>query len=86
MSSQAMKWWNDLWLNEGFATYMENIETSYVKPDERIADHFNVDILQVALSKDHSGYSHSISVDVRRVGGEVRGARTNPVWRSIMKD
>lgn len=61
----TMKWWNDLWLNEGFATYMENIGTSYVEPDWSMADQFNIDILQVALSEDQSSYSHPISVDVK---------------------
>ena len=27
------KWWDDLWLNEGFARYMENVGTNGVRPD-----------------------------------------------------
>ncbi|KAL9985905.1 hypothetical protein ACROYT_G008358 [Oculina patagonica] len=61
----TMKWWNDLWLNEGFATYMENLGSSFVERDWNMTDQFIVDILQVALSEDQSSYSHPISVDVK---------------------
>lgn len=28
----TMKWWDDLWLNEGFATYMEHVAVDSVFP------------------------------------------------------
>lgn len=58
-----MKWWNDLWLNEGFATFMENIGASFVEPNWSMMDQFVVKKLQVAFSEDQSSYSHPISVD-----------------------
>lgn len=60
----TMKWWNDLWLNEGFATYVENIGCSMVEPTWRMMDQFQVDVLQTAFAEDQSSYSHPISVDV----------------------
>ena len=61
----TMKWWNDLWLNEGFATFMENIGASFVEPNWSMMDQFVVKKLQVAFSEDQSSYSHPISVDVK---------------------
>ena len=31
-----MKWWDDLWLNEGFATMMEYVGTHHVLPKARM--------------------------------------------------
>lgn len=32
----TMKWWNDLWLNEGFANYVEYIGTDHFRKDWRV--------------------------------------------------
>jgi len=31
-----MEWWNDIWLNEGFARYMEYISVEATYPDLKV--------------------------------------------------
>jgi glutamyl aminopeptidase len=32
----TLKWWDDLWLNEGFASYVEYKGVNYAHPDWQI--------------------------------------------------
>jgi aminopeptidase N len=34
--SVTLKWWDDLWLNEGFASYMEYKGVNHAHPDWQI--------------------------------------------------
>ncbi|XP_077297060.1 aminopeptidase N-like isoform X2 [Arctopsyche grandis] len=43
----TMKWWNDLWLNEGFATYMEYIGVNAIEPSWSMLDQFGLDRMNV---------------------------------------
>lgn len=29
----TMNWWNELWLNEGFASYVENLGVDHIHPE-----------------------------------------------------
>ncbi|KAG9355080.1 hypothetical protein JZ751_001793 [Albula glossodonta] len=60
----TMKWWNDLWLNEGFATYMQYTSIMKEFPDLEIGDDFLRMRFQ-ALSKDALNSSHPISATVK---------------------
>lgn len=60
----TMAWWDDLWLNEGFASFCEYIGSDIVKPEWQMQDQFVIDDLLRALYLDSLTTSHPISVPV----------------------
>ncbi|XP_045481382.1 endoplasmic reticulum aminopeptidase 2-like isoform X3 [Harmonia axyridis] len=60
----TMKWWNDLWLNEGFASFLEYLGVDSLFPEWEMLDQFILDKTQPALAQDALSSSHPISVPV----------------------
>ncbi|MDQ5971101.1 MAG: puromycin-sensitive aminopeptidase [Patescibacteria group bacterium] len=60
----TMKWWTDLWLNEGFASYMENLCTDHLFPEWHVWDLYLADRYAVALKLDALQNSHPVEVTV----------------------
>lgn len=60
----TMHWWTDLWLNEGFASYMENLCVDHMFPDWDVWDLYVADRYAVALKLDSLANSHPIEVEV----------------------
>uniref|UniRef100_A0A8C0Z0K2 Aminopeptidase n=1 Tax=Canis lupus familiaris TaxID=9615 RepID=A0A8C0Z0K2_CANLF len=56
----TMEWWNDIWLNEGFATYMELISLNATYPELQFDDGFCHTCFAV-IKKDSLNSSHPIS-------------------------
>jgi aminopeptidase N len=59
----TMKWWDDLWLNEGFANWMESRPLAAIRPDWNIAVDQAIDN-QAALSQDALTNTHPLHVNV----------------------
>ncbi|NXW65200.1 ERAP1 aminopeptidase, partial [Eurystomus gularis] len=59
----TMEWWNDLWLNEGFAKFMEFLSVSVTHPELRVEDHFLRRCFD-AMEVDALNSSHPISTPV----------------------
>lgn len=59
----TMSWWNDLWLNEGFATYMQYMSLQTVLPQLDIGNLF-LAVRFRAMDKDALNSSHAVSTDV----------------------
>ncbi|XP_017039730.2 glutamyl aminopeptidase [Drosophila ficusphila] len=56
----TMNWWNDLWLNEGFASFIEYLGVDAVYPEWKMRDQFIVSTLHAVLTLDGTLGSHPI--------------------------
>ena len=56
----TMEWWQDLWLNEGFATYIEYLGTYTSHAEWNFLDFFIVGDLHLALEVDGYNETHPI--------------------------
>lgn len=61
----TMEWWNDLWLNEGFATWVGWLAVDHLFPEWDIWNEFVTEDLQFALGLDALESSHPIEVPVK---------------------
>ncbi|MFY9457771.1 MAG: M1 family metallopeptidase [Candidatus Spechtbacterales bacterium] len=61
----TMKWWNDLWLNESFATLMGAKAVHYLFPEWKTWERFYVDDTASGLSLDGLATSHPIEADIK---------------------
>ncbi|WKY13359.1 hypothetical protein Q1695_004291 [Nippostrongylus brasiliensis] len=60
----TMKWWDDLWLNEGFAAFMEHNVLEGVTGDPVEIDNLILEKLEIALREDSTASSHPLSFKV----------------------
>ncbi|ODV68811.1 hypothetical protein HYPBUDRAFT_105481 [Hyphopichia burtonii NRRL Y-1933] len=60
----TMKWWDELWLNEGFATWVGYLAVDHLFPEWDFFSVFVSESLQAALDLDSLRNSHSIEVPV----------------------
>ncbi len=60
----TMRWWSDLWLNEGFASWMEYLAIDHLYPDWQLWTQFAVDEQQQALKLDALEHTHPIEVPI----------------------
>uniref|UniRef100_A0A673C104 Aminopeptidase n=1 Tax=Sphaeramia orbicularis TaxID=375764 RepID=A0A673C104_9TELE len=59
----TMEWWNDLWLNEGFAKFMEYISLDITYPELQVDDFFLGKCFE-AMEVDSLSSSHPVSTPV----------------------
>ena len=60
----TMRWWTDLWLNEGFASWIEYLATDHIFPEWNMWTQFIVDEQQGALKLDALQNTHPIEVTI----------------------
>lgn len=61
----TMRWWTDLWLNEGFASWIEYMAVDHIFPDWQMWTQFAVDEQHRAFRLDALENTHPIEVPIR---------------------
>uniref|UniRef100_A0A6A7FYW6 Aminopeptidase n=1 Tax=Hirondellea gigas TaxID=1518452 RepID=A0A6A7FYW6_9CRUS len=61
----SITWWTDLWLSEGFSTYMSNVAIDKMFPSWQVLDQFVVTRLQTVMAVDSLLNSHPVSTTVQ---------------------
>ncbi|XP_069384059.1 aminopeptidase N-like isoform X2 [Paralichthys olivaceus] len=57
----TLRWWNDLWLNEGFASYVEYLGANEAEPDWNIKDLIVLNDVHRVFAVDALASSHPLS-------------------------
>ncbi|XP_023581504.1 aminopeptidase N [Trichechus manatus latirostris] len=57
----TVAWWNDLWLNEGFASYVEYLGADYAEPSWNLKDLMVVNDVYKVMAVDALASSHPLS-------------------------
>lgn len=60
----TMRWWTDLWLNEGFASWFEYLAVDKLFPNWKMWTQFIVDEQQPALRLDSLEHTHPVEVSI----------------------
>ncbi|CAO1438342.1 unnamed protein product [Diamesa serratosioi] len=60
----TFEWWSWTWLNEGFATYLENVITDKLHPKWKVLNQFLVNEMQNVMIKDANPSVHAMSRDI----------------------
>lgn len=87
----TMDFWDGLWLNEGFATWMSWYSCNEFYPEWKVWETFTIDTLQAALGLDSLRSSHPIEVpvhraeDINQIFDNISYAKGSAVLRMISK-